>query len=225
MPIVLLRALVWLILSWASAAAAQERIVPIEEEPGHVLKFQNAHVRFFDVQLQPGYLALWHTHLHAGVFVNISPSETSAQDPGGEPQVRPPRMIGETYFIDYTRKPKAHRVGNVGNTLYRVTDTEILRPCGGFLPVQDGPAQTLVVDNDMVRVTRLMLAPGERTALHAPCGMLVGVSEGNLVFDSGGPEEHMRMTPAGFMWRQASTPVHVRNAGDAPFHGVDIVVK
>ena len=81
------------------------------------------------------------------------------------------------------------------------------------------------IRNDMVRVTRLMLAPGERTALHAPCGMLVGVSEGNLVFDSGGPEEHMRMTPAGFKWRQASTPVHVRNAGDAPFHGVDIVVK
>ncbi len=225
MSTVLRSALAWLLLWCASAAAAQERIVPIEEEPGHVLKFRNQHVRFFDVQLQPGYLALWHTHVHDGVFVNISASETTAQDLGGEAQVRPPRMIGEAYFINYTRKPKAHRVGNVGDTLYRVTDTEILRPCGGFLPVQDGPAQTLIVENDIVRVTRLLLAPGERAELHAPCGMLVGVTEGELVFDSGGPAERVHMTPAGFKWRQTSTPVTVRNAGEAPFHGVDIVVK
>ncbi|MCC7548053.1 MAG: hypothetical protein IT532_09835 [Burkholderiales bacterium] len=225
MPIVARPALAWLLLCFASAAQAQERIVPIEQEPGHVLKFQNQHVRFFDVQLQPGYLALWHTHLHDGVFVNIEPSPTSAQDLGGDTRIRPPRMIGETYFINYTREPKSHRVGNVGDTPYRVIDTEILRGCGGFVPVQDAPAQTLIVENERVRVTRLMLAPGEQADLHAPCGMLVGVSAGELAFDSGGPEERMSMTPAGFKWREASTPVRVRNSGTEVFHGVDILVK
>jgi len=217
--------LAWLLLLLWCTAQAQERIVPIEEEPGHVLKFRNAHVRFFDVQLQPGYLALWHTHLHDGVFVNIEASETSAQDLGGEVKIRQPRMIGETYFIGYTMNPKAHRVGNVGETLYRVADTEILRACGGFTAVEDGPGQTLVVENDRVRVTRLMLAPGEVLALHGPCGMLVGVGAGELSFDSGGPAERVSMTPAGFKWRQADMPVRVRNIGETEFHGVDIVVK
>lgn len=225
MPITAHHAFACLLAWFAACAHAQERIVPIEEEPKHVLKFQNEHVRFFDVQLPPGYQALWHTHLHDGVFVNIEASETSAQDLGGASQRRPPRAVGETYFIDYTKKPKAHRVGNVGSTLYRVTDTEIHRGCGGFTAVQDGPGQSLIIDNERVRVTRLMLAPGEGLELHGPCGILVGVSAGELVFDSGGPPERMSMTPAGFKWREALTPVRVLNAGDGVFHGVDIVVK
>lgn len=218
-------------LSWAALllaaapALAQERIVPIEEEPRHVLKFQNAHVRFFDVQLPPGYEALWHTHLHDGVFVNIEPSETTAQDLGGSKAVREPRMVGDTYFIPYTRKPKAHRVGNSGSTLYRVTDTEIHLGCGGFVPFPDGEGQTLIVENDRVRVTRLMVGPGERIALHPPCGMLVSVSDGELAFDPGGPHERVTTHPAGFKWRDSHRPVTLINVGTTVFHGVDIVVK
>ena len=78
----------------ATGAWAQNKIVPIEEEPMHKLKFENAHVRFFDVQLPPGYESLWHSHVFDGVFVNISPSETTAQDLGGEPTKRDPRIIG-----------------------------------------------------------------------------------------------------------------------------------
>jgi hypothetical protein len=104
----------------ATCTWAQTKIVPIEEEPMHKLKFENAHVRFFDVQLPPGYESLWHSHVFDGVFVNISPSETTAQDLGGEPTKRDPRIIGQTNFIDYAKKPKVHRVTNSGATVYRV---------------------------------------------------------------------------------------------------------
>ena len=217
---------------WAAAlaacacpTAAQEKIVPIEEEPKHVLKFQNRHVRFFDVQLPPGYEAPWHTHLHDGVFVNIAPSETTAQDLGEKPVLREPRIIGETYFINYGRKPKAHRVTNSGGSLYRVTDTEIHAACGRFAQVQDGEGQTLIVENERVRVTRIMIGPGEHLALHATCGMLVAVSEAQLAFRSLGPEERISIEPAGFKWRDAYDPVTLVNVGQTVFHGVDIVVK
>ena len=125
---------------WAAAlaacacpTAAQEKIVPIEEEPKHVLKFQNRHVRFFDVQLPPGY--------------------------------------------------------------------------------------------ERVRVTRIMIGPGERLALHPTCGMLVAVSEAQLAFRSLGPEERISIEPAGFKWRDAYDPVTLVNVGQTVFHGVDIVVK
>lgn len=209
----------------AQSPSPQEGIVPIEEEPRHVLKFQNAHVRFFDVELPPGYLAKWHTHLHDGVFVNIAASATSAQDLGAQPQSRPPREAGETYFINYTKKPKAHRVANIGDTPYRVTDTEILRGCGGFAAAGDAPGQSLIVENERVRVTRVQLAPGERIALHASCGMLVAVSAGRLAFESAGPTERVDLGPAGFKWRDAALPIVVVNVGESAFHGVDILVK
>lgn len=209
----------------AQAPSPQEGIVPIEEEPRHVLKFQNAHVRFFDVELHPGYQAKWHTHLHDGVFVNIAASATSAQDLGAETQPRPPREPGDTYFINYTKKPKAHRVANIGDTPYRVTDTEILRGCGGSSAAADASGQPPIVENERVRVTRIQLEPGARVVLRPSCGMLVAVTAGQLAFESAGPTERVDMGPAGFKWRDAALPIAVVNVGATPFHGVDILVK
>ncbi len=209
----------------ALCARAQEPIVPIEQEPRHVLKFANRQVRFFDVQLPPGYRSAWHTHLHDGIFVTIEPSETSAQDLGGEPATRPPRKVGETTFIGYTDKPKAHRVANLGAAVYHVTDTEIHAGCGRYAPVPDGAGQVLILENERVRVTRITLAPGAQIPLHAACGLLVAVTEGELGFVSGGPRERMSARPADFKWRESFAPVLLINEGQTPFQAVDIVVK
>ena len=100
-----------LLLALAAAPGlAQDKIVPIDQEPKHVLRFQNRHVRFFDVQLPPGYQALWHTHLHDGVFVNIGAAPTLAQELGGQPQPRPPVAQGRGKW------PRADRSGH----LYRL---------------------------------------------------------------------------------------------------------
>ena len=92
------------------AASAAEEPIPIEQEPRHKLVFANEHVRYFDVELEPGYESRYHWHRADGVFVNISSSPTIAQDLDKEPVRRGERAIGETYFIDYGVKPKAHRV-------------------------------------------------------------------------------------------------------------------
>jgi hypothetical protein len=209
----------------AAPGLAQDKIVPIEQEPRHVLKFENRYVRFFDVQLPPGYQALWHTHLHDGVFVNIESAKTVAQDFGGQPVARPARNVGETYFIGYAAKPNVHRVANAGDTPYRVTDTEIRAGCGDFRPMPDAAGQTLIVENDRVRVTRLMLSPGESMPLHPTCGMLVAVTQAQIKVRTGGPEESVAMTPADFKWRDSFAPVVLVNIGQSVFHAVDIVVK
>jgi hypothetical protein len=214
-----------LMLSAIPAALAAERVVPIEEEPQHILKFRNQHVRFFDVMLPSGYNGQWHLHVNDGVFVNIETSETREHELGTAPKDRPPRTIGQTYFFNYAVKPKIHRVDNTGQSAYRVTDTEILRECGRFAPVQDGTGQTLILENDRVRVTRLMLGPGEKIALHPPCGMLVAVSGTQLLVRAAGGEENITMQPAGFHWREQASALEVVNAGEEVFHGVDILIK
>jgi len=76
-----------------------------------------------------------------------------------------------------------------------------------------------------VRVTRIMIAPGERLSLHPLCGMLVSVSGGQLGINGPGGEEQIAFTPAGFKWRDQTTPLEIVNAGSEAFHAVDIVVK
>ena len=66
-------------------ANATDEPVPIEQEPRHQLRFENKHVRFFDVELEPGYESRYHWHRSDGVFVNIFSAATIAQDLGKEP--------------------------------------------------------------------------------------------------------------------------------------------
>lgn len=219
-----MRRLTLILLTCAAGVAAADSIVPIEDEPRHRLVFSNAHVRYFDVQLEPGYLSRWHTHLHDGVFINLGSSQTSAQDYGAEAQSRPPRAVGETFFINYTKKPKAHRVANTGEAVYHVVDTEIHRGCGGYQPVT-AAGEEVLIDNERVRVTRVSLLPGQSATLHPPCGMLVAVSAAQVTLSGAGAQARLDMQPAQFQWRQSDAPMHITNSGDAPLHAVDVLVK
>lgn len=208
-----------------AAVFAQAEPVDLEQEPRHRLKFENEHVRFFDVQLEPGYQALYHWHRHDGVFINMYVAPTAAQDVGKEPMQRGGRAIGEVYFINYAASPKAHRVSNPGTSEYRVTDTEILSGCGASGPFSEAPNQTLVVDNARVFVTRLILHPGESSELQAPCGMLVSVSGGNVTVEGPQGSESFAMPVAGFKWRKSGETVRITNAGKTVFHAIDIRLK
>lgn len=208
-----------------SSARAAEEPVPIEQEPRHRLAFANDHVRFFDVQLEPGYESRYHWHRNDGVFVNIASAPTIAQDLGKEPVRRGERAIGETYFIDYAARPKAHRVTNPGSSVYHVTDTEILRGCNAAGSFVEGPNQNLLLDNSSVFVTRVILHPGEYTELAAPCGMLVAVSEGDIALQSTAQSEKISLRPAGFRWRQQAETIRLLNTGKFVFHAIDIRLK
>lgn len=203
------------------AASAAEGPIPIEQEPRHKLEFANEYVRYFNVELEPGYESRYHWHRSDGVFVNIASSPTIAQDLDKEPVRRAERAIGETYYIDYGAKPKAHRVSNPGTTPYHVVDTEILASCGPANPATEGPNQTLLIDNARVFVTRIILHPGESTELYAPCGMLVSVSGGSVSLDGEGAD----LQPSGYRWRQQAGTVKLVNTGKFVFHGVDIRLK
>lgn len=206
------------------SGATAENPVPIDEEPKHRLVFRNSHVRFFNVQIPPGYRSLMHVHHHDGVFVNIAPSETEAEDWGAATVRRPGRTPGETYFIGYASRPKAHRVSNVGGDLYHVTDTEILQGCGAR-SLDDTMAGPLILENDRVRVTRIELPPGASTTLYGPCGMFVAVTAGEMTFAAPGGKEQVSFEASGFKWREGQESMLITNSGSAPMHAVDILVK
>jgi hypothetical protein len=159
------------------------------------------------------------------VFVNIEASETTAQDLGGEAVVRPPRAVGETYFIGYTKTPKAHRVDNSGRTPFRVVDAEIHAGCGSSPRDAPPPNAAVVVENERVRVTRIRVQPGQTATLAPTCGLLIAVRSGTLEFRGPGATETVSIDRAGFKWRDGFAPLTVANVGSAAFQGIDIVVK
>ena len=209
----------------SSTILRAEEPVPIDEEPQHKLRLENSHVRFFDVRLPTGYRGVMHIHHHDGVFVNIEASATEAEDWGKAPATRPGRTPGDSYFIGYSTRPKAHRVSNVGDGIYHVTDTEIIGGCGGAPMADDTAPGPVLTDNARVRVSRIELEPGASTTLRGPCGMLVAVTRALIMIDAPGGTERIALDPAGFKWRDSRQPMTLTNVGQTPMLAIDIVVK
>src|SRR5215216_3093694 len=152
-------ALVTLISLLAPLAQAP---VPVGSEPRHHLKFENDYVRVFDVIVPQGDATLFHTHANDYAFVSIGDANLVAEVLGSKPA----DLIlkdGETRF---TKGPITHRVTNVGAAPFRNITIEILSspgPGGDGKQSHDIPSHQPVLENDRVRVERLVLEPGQST--------------------------------------------------------------
>jgi quercetin dioxygenase-like cupin family protein len=216
--------LVTLISLLASFAQAP---VPVGSEPRHHLKFENDFVRVFDVIVPPGDATLFHTHANDYVFVSIGDANLKAEVLGGKPG----DLIlkdGETRF---TKGPITHRVTNVGSAPFRNITIEILSspaPGGGAKQSLDIPGHQLVLENDRVRVERLVLEPGQSTGMHEHklSGLGVAVSSGKIVVESVGHKaETVEFKPGQFRWHTGAMSHKLTNTGKTRFEAVDIEWK
>jgi len=155
--------LVWSMAGLASLALAQERTVPVEEEPRHETVLKNDFVQAFRVTLQPGESTLMHVHARDDAAVRLSGARVTAARPGepaGAPEVVVPGQVSARANEPH---PLTHRVTNVGTTPFDVIDVQILkRPEGPAAPPISAPA----AENPQMRVYRHDLAPGAASAQH-----------------------------------------------------------
>ncbi|HZP93269.1 MAG TPA: hypothetical protein VFB20_10345 [Burkholderiales bacterium] len=108
--------LLLLLLCTTGAASYGEEPVPIKQEPRHVLKFENAHLRLFDVALEPGYRTLYHWHRNDGLFVSIESARTVAQNWGAE--------MSRAGF-QWRDSPRAVRLANAGETVFHAVGIRV----------------------------------------------------------------------------------------------------
>jgi hypothetical protein len=111
-----------------------------------------------------------------------------------------------------------HRVHNQGSTPFHNIVTSILYPTPGRFTVgsrDDVPAYKQVVDNERIRVWRLILEPGESAAeitQKAP-GLRIVVNGGEIVETvAGQPEQAMSFKLGEFYWKEPGTRA-VKNVG------------
>jgi hypothetical protein len=187
-------------------------IVPVEREPQHRPVFQNDILAVLDVRFPPGYVSLFHTHSNDNVSVRIEtgPTRIDTLTTTGDVQTA---VLGRVVFNSAT-PPYTHRVANVGQTLVRILDIEILAkgPTQSAAALDDLAGHDVVVDNPRVRISRVVLAPGANLASHShPQAWLEAVVRGPV--------------PGSFEWRAPGTTVPRVEALPTGREFVEILVK
>jgi mannose-6-phosphate isomerase-like protein (cupin superfamily) len=217
-----------LLLGLVSSGIAQNG-VPIEEEPMHRLKFENQFVRVFDVLIPAGGATMVHVHRHDAVTIRLSDSQIIDEALGGE------KSSSDVKFgmVSFTSRPlpQTHRVVNSGKTDLRLVFIEILAgkstiSTKPFPILSDG--HLVLIDNDLVRVNRLVLKPGESSKLHTHQLRGLGITLFDSKIEVSGPDGTSRKldTKAGdHVWQNAGTTHTIKNIGTTVFEAIDIELK
>jgi len=202
---------------------AAQAPVPLSGEPRHHLKFENQYVRVFDVLVPPGDATLFHTHSNDYVFVMIGDANLKAEVMGSAP-VDLNVKNGEVRF---TKGPITHRVTNPANTPFRNITIEILGSPGsaGASTPDTSPGHSMVLENDRVRVERLVLEPGQSTNMHTHglSALSVFLTDSKIRVESPGKKpETIVYKPGDFRWRTAPVTHLLKNIGTTRFEAVGI---
>jgi quercetin dioxygenase-like cupin family protein len=151
------------VLFFFGLAFAQEKVVPVDQEPVHKIVFKNDYVEVIRAVLPPGESTLLHSHSHARAAVNLSEATVKEDVPGKESSQALVMHAGSVSVQDYAKQPFTHRVTNVGKTVYEVFDIELLkRPEGSPAEPAAPPAAT----NAAFRAYKWELVPGASTPEH-----------------------------------------------------------
>jgi quercetin dioxygenase-like cupin family protein len=151
-----------LLLTLVGASTAQEKPVPVDQEPHHKVVLKNDFVEVMHVILLPGERTLYHTHSHDRAAVELTTSSITQQKVGeaeGPPAATQPGDLSVTALV---RSGYSHRVHNVGSGIFEVLDVEFLqrpeKPSEAAAPVAG--------ENPSARAYHWSLAPGAKTPEH-----------------------------------------------------------
>ncbi|MEP6494742.1 MAG: hypothetical protein ABJF01_18800 [bacterium] len=218
------RSLRWLLgaLVPLSRVVAQAPAVTLDHESKHHVVFANEWVRVLDVVVPSGDSTLYHVHSNDYVFVTFGDVALKAQALGAA-QTDLPLANGE---VRITMAPITHRVLNPSRSPFHNLTIELLKPSGMALtPRAEG---VTVLDNDRVRVGRIVLEPGESTTRHEHRGpgLDVGVSAGTVsVVDASGATTRVTYAPASYRWSAAGRTHTLTNVGRSRVEIVEIEWK
>ena len=201
--------------------------VPVSKEPHHHFKFENEFVRVYDVLVEPGDATLYHTHSSDYVFVNLTNTQLKAQNMGSG-AIDLPVTIGQTVF---TKAAITHRVMNPDKVAFRNITVEILKTPAArpeSSPLAGIPGHQIVLDNDRVRIERLVLEPGQTTGTHTHTLMSLGiaVTAAKVAYQSEDGKEQVAEFKAGdFNWHPQPRTHSLKNVGTTRFEAVEIEWK
>ncbi len=216
-----------LLAFFVGSTALAQRPVPIEDEPRHHLILENRYVRVFSVEIPPGDVSLFHTHRHSGVSIRLGDAKIKDEPLNKESTDITVKLGAVAFALNPT--PLVHRVSNIGQTPFRNIFVELLSPPGPVptSPLSEGSRHRLELENDLVRVYRLTLAPGDSTDdhLHDAPVVTIAVTAGTVSLEKLSGESRLELKEGEARWEVRGVSQRMRNVGIAPFEAVEIELK
>ncbi|MFL6579324.1 MAG: hypothetical protein ACJ8G2_01165 [Burkholderiales bacterium] len=212
-----------------SVAADNERVVPANEEPRHVVKLENEWVRLVDVEIPEGEQTLYHTHSLDYPYVLVTSVTLYNQIYGQEAKDVQMNAGFVGYYDAATKGAYTHRFINRGPGTFRAIGIELLKPASqstaSSLPPVAGAE--VVLDNQRVGAYRIKLAPGASIGpLTIPGPSIrVAMTDGKLQHEIEDTLTQTRLTPAQFVFQPQTTSAKLTNVGDKELELVEFVLK
>jgi hypothetical protein len=220
-----------LVLGMVQPGTAQEEVpVPMMKAPFHLPVFHNEYVTLLNVNVLPGRTTGYHIHSFDQVSVNIGAADMTNQNFGSKDVSKPNRgESGRATYTDYVKNgTRTHKATNVGPTPFHNVSVLFTGRPSGIIPAARGGAYKQEIDNERVRVWRLVLEPGQsapQITQNAP-GVRIMLS-GNEFVESvpGSPDRAMGPSPGDFFWQDGGVTRTIKNTGTTRLEFVEFEIK
>jgi quercetin dioxygenase-like cupin family protein len=189
------------VIAQAPAPTFDPNAIPVDKEPQHKIVFTNEAVRVIDARFPPGYVSQKHTHAVDNVAITIAPGRDDAE------------AVARIGRAGFSKGGYSHTVTNSGTSEQRFLDVEILTS-GSIAPdTRQIPAHTLELENDRVRIYRVVVTNGQSIAGHSHGhGWLAVVVKGGAGAGS-------------YQWHAANSVEALSNSGTIPLEIVELEPK
>lgn len=215
----------------AQGAATPEMQVPAIREPHHFVKLHNKYALVLDVTVAPFSGTLYHIHENPYFWISIGPATLRGQTLGAKEIINIEPVDAEVRYS----AALTHRVGNIGSIPFRNITVQIqarddVSPAGSSLasPRPTGYQAKPPLDNELVRVERLILEPGQSTGRYTlpRSGLLIAAHDGSISVERPGSNAHRIDMKAGeFEWHTGPTTHTITNIGTTRFEAIEAVWK
>ncbi len=215
----------------AQGAPTPEMQVPAIREPHHFVKLDNKYARVLDVTVPPYSGTLYHIHENPYFWISIGPATLRGQSLGAKEIVDIEPADAEVRYSPVI----THRVGNIGSAPFRNITVQIqsrddVSPGGSFLaaPKPAGYQGKPALDNELVRIERLVLEPGQSTGRYTlpRSGLLIAARDGVISVERPGSAAHRIEIKAGeFEWHTGPATHTITNVGNTRFEAIEAVWK
>jgi len=209
-------ALINLLLAFLGISSAQEKPVPVDQEPHHKVVLKNDWVVVMHVTLPAGERTLYHTHGHDRAAVELNDSSITQQKVGESESATQANHPGDLSMLPQVEGGYSHRVHNLGPGIFDVLDIEFLqrpqKPSDAIAPVAG--------ENPSARAYRWMLDPGGKTPEHShhrPYLIIAATPMQLKMTGQDGQSSTHEVKPGDFHW--VDSPVTHVLANDGPAAG------
>ena len=211
-------------------AQAQQTAVPVEQEPRHLVVFENNHVRIYDALIPPGDLSLFHTHSFDNVSTTVSGGRMRNEIPGQSPTEGGP-TTGNVSFAYGTKIPYTHRIENIGSTPLRFVVAELHAPSaspGTPTALEAVPGHRMVLENDRVKVYRVSIDPKQATGIRSRTlpWLRISISQSMIaIHEPGKSPKTVQTRPGDYRWHEAGKTDSIENVGSTTYEATEIEWK